>query len=46
MAGYMDKLPMNKKKATMLKTWKRRYFKAKDGNLFYYDVSVLDCVLL
>ncbi|XP_064633923.1 uncharacterized protein LOC135491742 isoform X4 [Lineus longissimus] len=37
MAGYMEKLPMNKKKATMLKTWKRRYFKAKDGNLFYYD---------
>ena len=39
MEGYMEKLPMNKKKATLLKTWKRRYFKAKDGNVYYYEVS-------
>ena len=36
--GYMEKLPMNKKKATLLKTWRKRYFKAKDGNLYYYEV--------
>ncbi|XP_013396408.1 uncharacterized protein LOC106163389 isoform X3 [Lingula anatina] len=37
MEGYMEKLPMGKKKATLLKTWKKRYFRAKEGNLFYYD---------
>ena len=31
MEGYMEKLPINKKKATLLKTWKRRFFKAEDG---------------
>ncbi len=39
MEGYMEKLPMNKKKATLLKTWKRRFFKAKDGHLYYYEVG-------
>ncbi|CAE1262383.1 unnamed protein product [Acanthosepion pharaonis] len=37
MEGLMEKLPMNKKKATLLKTWKRRYFRAKNGWLVYYD---------
>ena len=39
MEGYMEKLPINKKKATLLKTWKRRYFKAQDGYLYYYEVG-------
>ncbi|KAH9496313.1 actin [Bulinus truncatus] len=37
MEGLMEKLPINKKKATLLKTWKRRYFKAQDGWLHYYE---------
>ncbi|GAB1608300.1 uncharacterized protein LOC115213538 isoform X2 [Argonauta hians] len=37
MEGVMEKLPMNKKKSTLLKTWKRRYFIAKNGWLIYYD---------
>ena len=36
--GYMEKLPLNKKKATLLKTWKKRYFKAFNGHLYYYEV--------
>ncbi|XP_065939030.1 uncharacterized protein [Magallana gigas] len=39
MQGLMEKLPMNKKKATLLKTWKRRFFKAEDGWLYYYETS-------
>ncbi|GFO44483.1 histone-lysine N-methyltransferase SETMAR [Plakobranchus ocellatus] len=39
MEGLMEKLPMNKKKATLLKTWKRRFFRAKDGWLYYYETS-------
>ena len=35
----MEKLPMNKKKATLLKTWKRRFFRAADGWLHYYEVN-------
>jgi len=38
MEGLMEKLPMNKKKATLLKTWKRRFFRATDGWLHYYEV--------
>jgi len=30
---------MNKKKATLLKTWKRRFFRAQDGWLHYYEVK-------
>ncbi|XP_059138717.1 actin-like [Physella acuta] len=37
MEGLMEKLPMNKKKATLLKTWKRRFFRARDGWLYYYE---------
>lgn len=40
MQGLMEKLPMNKKKATLLKTWKRRFFKAEDGWLYYYEVKL------
>ena len=39
MEGFMEKLPMNKKKATLLKTWRRRFFKTRDGSLYYYEVS-------
>lgn len=35
----MEKLPMGKRKSTLLKTWKRRYFKAADGWLHYYEVK-------
>ncbi|CAC5420115.1 unnamed protein product [Mytilus coruscus] len=42
MEGLMEKLPMNKKKATLLKTWKRRFFRAKDGWLHYYETSNRD----
>ena len=38
--GYMEKLPLNKKKATLLKTWKKRYFKAFNGHLYYYEVRL------
>ncbi|ELT96564.1 hypothetical protein CAPTEDRAFT_227200, partial [Capitella teleta] len=37
MEGYMEKLPLNKRKATLLKTWKRRYFKANAGSLCYFE---------
>ncbi|XP_064607128.1 uncharacterized protein LOC135471735 isoform X1 [Liolophura sinensis] len=37
MEGVMEKLPMGKRKSTLLKTWKRRYFKAADGWLHYYE---------
>jgi len=40
MEGYMEKLPTNKKKATLLKTWKRRYFKTKEGKLYYFEVTI------
>nr|KAG5704606.1 hypothetical protein BaRGS_031870 [Batillaria attramentaria] len=42
MEGLMEKLPMNKKKSTLLKTWKRRFFRAKDGWLQYYETSNRD----
>ncbi|XP_052283896.1 uncharacterized protein LOC127880612 isoform X2 [Dreissena polymorpha] len=42
MEGLMEKLPMNKKKATLLKTWKRRFFRAQDGWLHYYETSNRD----
>lgn len=41
MEGLMEKLPMNKKKSTLLKTWKRRFFRAKDGWVAYFEVCVL-----
>ncbi|XP_021342763.1 uncharacterized protein LOC110443095 isoform X2 [Mizuhopecten yessoensis] len=42
MEGLMEKLPMNKKKATLLKTWKRRFFRAKDGWLHYFETNNRD----
>lgn len=35
--GYMEKLPVNQSKPTMMKGWKRRYFRAMEGNIFYYE---------
>ncbi|XP_077998616.1 uncharacterized protein LOC144451598 [Glandiceps talaboti] len=37
MEGYIEKLPVGQSKASLMKGWKRRYFRAKEGNLFYYD---------
>lgn len=36
--GYLEKLPSGRKKATFWNAWKRRYFVAKDGILYYYQV--------
>lgn len=38
MEGYVEQLPLGKKKTTLLKTWKRIYCKAKDGGLFFFRV--------
>ncbi|XP_033106737.1 uncharacterized protein LOC117108722 [Anneissia japonica] len=37
MEGYMEKLPMGRRRASFIKKWKKRYFRAKEGNLFYYE---------
>ncbi|CAB4016544.1 Hypothetical predicted protein [Paramuricea clavata] len=37
MAGYLEKLPVNQKKATLLKSWRKRYFKILHGKLFYFE---------
>lgn len=37
MEGFLEKLPKGAKKATLLQRWQRRYFKARDGELFYYE---------
>ncbi|XP_071784513.1 uncharacterized protein [Asterias amurensis] len=37
MEGYMEKLPMGRRRASFIKKWKKRYFRAKQGNLFYYE---------
>lgn len=37
--GYLEKLPSGRKKATFWNAWKRRYFVAKDGVLYYYQVT-------
>ena len=37
--GWLEKLPSGRKKATFWNAWKRRYFKAKDGFLYYYQVG-------
>lgn len=39
MEGYMDKLPMGRRRASLIKKWKRRYFRCKKGNIFYYEVK-------
>ena len=35
--GFLNKLPMGQNKATVIKGWKRRYFKVKEGSIFYYE---------
>lgn len=40
--GVLDKLPDQKKKSTMLKTWKRRYFVADQGELRTFEAGVTD----
>ena len=35
--GYLQKLPVSQTKRTILKGYKRRYFRAIDGNLYYYE---------
>ena len=35
--GYLEKLPKGKERSGMLTRWHRRYFKACDGELAYYD---------
>lgn len=35
--GYLEKLPVSQTKKTLLKGYKRRYFRAIDGNLYYYE---------
>nr|XP_006825283.1 PREDICTED: uncharacterized protein LOC102809363 [Saccoglossus kowalevskii] len=41
MEGYIEKLPVGQTKASLIKGWKRRYFRAKEGNLFYYESLVI-----
>ncbi|XP_071514591.1 uncharacterized protein [Panulirus ornatus] len=40
--GYLEKLPSGRKKATFWNAWKRRYFVAKDGVLYYYQNNQTD----
>ncbi|XP_037087535.1 cytohesin-2-like [Pollicipes pollicipes] len=40
--GWLEKLPSGRKKATFWNAWKRRYFKAKDGFLYYYQNNTTD----
>ena len=35
--GYLDKLPTNRTKANLTTKWKRRYFRAQEGNIYYYQ---------
>ena len=35
--GYLHKLPVDQTKKNILKGYKRRYFRAIDGNLYYYE---------
>ena len=35
--GYLHKLPMNKSKVGLGKGFKRRYFRAMEGKLYYYE---------
>eukprot|EP00055_Hartaetosiga_balthica_P011850 m.55448 g.55448 ORF g.55448 m.55448 type:complete len:1814 (-) comp7754_c3_seq1:283-5724(-) len=37
MEGYLEKLPKGINKKSMLKRWNRRYFRIRDGELFYYE---------
>lgn len=35
--GYLEKLPKNATKASVMKGWKRRYFRVMDDKAFYYE---------
>lgn len=35
--GYLDKLPTNRTKANVMAKWRRRYFRAQEGNIYYYQ---------
>ncbi|XP_074646886.1 uncharacterized protein LOC141902860 [Tubulanus polymorphus] len=37
--GVLERLPANKKKATLLKTWRKQFFRAKDGFLYFFESS-------
>ena len=43
--GYLSKLPMNKTKETIGKKYKRRYFRAQEGKLYYYEDRRVDKAL-
>ena len=36
--GFLNKLPIGQNRATVIKGWKRRYFKVKEGAIFYYEM--------
>ena len=38
-SGYLDKLPVNQRKPTVVKGWKHRFFRLTRGSLFYYDYA-------
>lgn len=38
--GFLERLPSGRTKATFWNAWKRCYFRAKDGFLYCYAVSV------
>ena len=35
--GYLEKLPVNSSKPSVMKGYKRRYFRAMEGKLYYYE---------
>jgi hypothetical protein len=37
MQGWLEKLPKGVQKPSLIHRWSRRYFKALDGDLFYYE---------
>ena len=36
-SGYLEKLPVNQRKPSVRKGWKRRFFRLTRGSVFYYD---------
>ena len=38
-SGYLDKLPVNQKRPSVMKGWKTRFFRLTRGSLFYYDAE-------
>ena len=43
--GYLDKLPTNRTKANVMTKWRRRYFRAQEGNVYYYQDRTADKAL-